>query len=92
MTPKNFFVVFDIPEKWYFKSKKKAVWANVIREFEQYTVEQVLAKKAQIEKKDAGPWYYVEAVRRQLQLERHEGFKRMGVAPCIKEIMRKMQF
>jgi hypothetical protein len=92
MTPKQFFVVFDIPASWYFKSKKKAVWANVIREFEQYPLQVVLEKKKTIQKEGAGPWYFVEAVRRQLQLERHEGFKKMGVAPCIKEIMRKMQF
>ena len=90
MTPRAFFKVFEIPPKWYFNSKKKAVWSQVIKQYEQWTVEQVLAKKSQIEKKDAGPWYYVEAVRRQLMLEQDGMYKRQKVAPIMKEILRRM--
>ena len=88
MTPRQFFKVFEIPPKWFFNSKKKKVWGQVIKQYEQWTVEQVLAKKSKIQKKDAGPWYYVEAVRRQIQLEQHESYKTMGMASSVKNILK----
>jgi len=88
MTARAFFTVFGIPPKWFFNSKKKHVWSQVIKQYEQWTVDQVLAKKATIQKKDAGPWYYVEAVRRQLQLEAHEGYKTMGMAQTVKDVLK----
>jgi len=90
VTPKQFFVVFDIPASWYFKSKKKNVWSQVIRQFEEWPLQVVLDKKATIHKDGAGPWYYVEAVRRQLMLEMDAGYKRMPVAPVIKDILKRM--
>lgn len=91
MTPRQFFIAFDIPERWYFKSKKKDRWAMVIRFFEKYPYPVVQGKLQSIpEKVGASPWYYVEAVRRQLMLEEHEGYKRMPVAPVMKDILKGM--
>lgn len=90
MTARQFFNVFDIPPAWYFKSKKKNVWAQVIRQFEQWPLERVLEKKKSIYKDEAGPWYYVEAVRRQLTLEDDAGYKRAPIAPAMKDILRRM--
>ena len=91
MTPRQFFVLFDIPERWYFKSKKKNVWSQVIKQFQQWDFKVVEEKLASITtKKGASPWYYVEAVRRQLLLEQHESYKKAPTPPAIKQILKGM--
>lgn len=91
MTPKQFFIAFDIPERWYFKSKKKDRWLQIIRQFEKWSYD-VVAKKLETipSKEGASQWYYVEAVRRQLMLEEHEGYKKAPIPQTMRDIMKGM--
>lgn len=91
MTPKQFFVVFDIPERWFFKSKKKETWMNLLKQFQQWPLNRVQEVLETVkEKQGASQWYYVEVVRRQLMLQEHESFKRIQMPKVMKDILKEV--
>lgn len=51
-----------------------------------------ILRQEEIERKEQkeSPYYYIEAVRRTLELKKHEEFKNMPVADSLKQIMKGM--
>lgn len=91
MTPSQVLELFDIPNRWLFKSKRKSTWILVLEEFRNVSYEHAKELCQRIdEKKDASPWYYMAAVRKQLLLEKHEMYKRAPVVLKMGDIMRAM--